>query len=185
MEDLFQLNATGPIALTQALLPGMLKQNKGHFIIISSMAGKVFSPGQAIYAATKFAVLGYFHTLRTELAATPINVTICCPGPFKTAGERTTRQVYGSDGLKTEEIKRPKGLDADQAIEMILAAAKCKVWECWMAKQPVLLMAYLVQYFPRLGTWILNRIGPRRARAVEKGEGYSMEAILNSNKKSI
>lgn len=68
VEAMFRVNTMGCIALTQALLPGMLKRGKGQFVVIASMAAKIPSPGQAIYAATKYALLGYFLSLRTELA---------------------------------------------------------------------------------------------------------------------
>ena len=171
VNDLFQLNAVGPIALTQALLPGMLKQGKGHFVVICSAAGKVPSPGQALYSATKMATLGYFYSLRTELAATPIDVTICCPGPFNFGTQTSTRNIYHGDGIVTEKIARSVGLNAKRVVRLIALAAELKLTECWMAKQPVLLVMYIVQYFPVLGSIILDKIGPRRAAAVSKGDG--------------
>ncbi|CAL5336930.1 unnamed protein product [Camellia sinensis] len=35
--------------------------------MMSSAAGKTPTPGQAVYSASKFALIGYFHTLRSEL----------------------------------------------------------------------------------------------------------------------
>lgn len=70
VKDIFALNTMGPIMLTQALIPELLKRGKGHFVVISSMAAKIPSPGQAIYCATKYAILGYFETLKAELADT-------------------------------------------------------------------------------------------------------------------
>lgn len=67
-EAMIQLNSTGPIALTQALVPGLLEKRKGHFVVIASMAGVVPASGQAIYSGTKFALRGYFEALRSEMA---------------------------------------------------------------------------------------------------------------------
>lgn len=77
VDSMFRINTVGPIAMTQALLPGMLKQKKGQFVVVASMAAKVPSPGQAVYAATKFGLLGYFHTLRTELASRYTRFNLC------------------------------------------------------------------------------------------------------------
>eukprot|EP00955_Chlamydomonas_euryale_P085145 364058-Chlamydomonas_euryale.AAC.7 len=49
MEQMFALNTLGPIKLTRAALPYMLRRGKGRFVVIASMAAKVPSPGQAVY----------------------------------------------------------------------------------------------------------------------------------------
>lgn len=43
-------------------------RGKGRFVVVSSMAAKVPSPGQAVYSAAKMGVWGYFASLSTELA---------------------------------------------------------------------------------------------------------------------
>ena len=45
---------------------------------MSSTAGKTPAPGQAVYAATKFALGGYFHTLRSEVCWNFLLNLICC-----------------------------------------------------------------------------------------------------------
>lgn len=44
------------------------RRGKGRLVVVSSMAAKVPSPGQAVYSAAKMAVWGYFASLATELA---------------------------------------------------------------------------------------------------------------------
>lgn len=66
--EMIWLNSVGPIALTQALIPGLLKKKKGHFVVIASMAAVVPAGGQAIYSGSKFALRGYFEALRSEMA---------------------------------------------------------------------------------------------------------------------
>lgn len=182
VDELFQLNTIGPIALTQALLPGMLKQGKGQFVVISSMAAKIPSPGQAIYSGTKFAVLGYFHALRMELAASPIGVTICCPGPFNFGSQKATRVVYHSEGPVMETVLPSHGLSAQHVARLIVLATELRLRECWMTNQPILLIGYIMQYFPVLGAYILDKQGPGRAAGVKKGDGYSMKAMFGKAK---
>lgn len=67
-EKLISLNTIAPIALAQELLPGLLERGRGHFVVISSMAGVRPSGGQAIYSASKSALMGYFLSLRSEMA---------------------------------------------------------------------------------------------------------------------
>jgi NADP-dependent 3-hydroxy acid dehydrogenase YdfG len=45
----------------------------GGFIQVSSVAGKLPAPGQSLYAATKHAVNGFFHTLRSEVRSLPLS----------------------------------------------------------------------------------------------------------------
>ncbi|KAK4370940.1 hypothetical protein RND71_010415 [Anisodus tanguticus] len=61
------VNAVGPISVTRMLVPYMLKRGRGHLVVMSSAAGKTPAPGQAVYSASKFALNGYFHTLRSEI----------------------------------------------------------------------------------------------------------------------
>lgn len=53
--------------LNQALLPHMLARGKGRIVVVGSMAGKVPSPGQAVYSAAKTALQGYFKSLQAEV----------------------------------------------------------------------------------------------------------------------
>ncbi|KAL9290162.1 putative oxidoreductase [Arabidopsis thaliana] len=80
----FDINVFGTITLTKLVTPHMLKQGGGHFVVISSAAGKVPSPGQAIYSASKHALHGYFHSLRSEFCQEGIKVTVVIPGPIET-----------------------------------------------------------------------------------------------------
>ncbi|CAI8583215.1 unnamed protein product [Vicia faba] len=50
---------------------------------MSSAVGKTPAPGQAIYSASKFALNGYFHSLRSELCQKGIQVTVVCPCPIQ------------------------------------------------------------------------------------------------------
>jgi short-subunit dehydrogenase len=84
IEDMFQTNVIGLMACTQAVLPKMLTQKKGHIINIASQAGKIATPKSSGYSATKHAVLGFTNSLRLELEGTNIHVTAVNPGPIET-----------------------------------------------------------------------------------------------------
>ena len=56
VREMFQLNTIAAIELSIAILPFMLARGKGHFVVVSSAAGKTASPVQAVYAATKHAL---------------------------------------------------------------------------------------------------------------------------------
>ncbi|KAM0940101.1 putative sulfoacetaldehyde reductase [Dioscorea sansibarensis] len=73
-------NVLGTINLTRLIAPFMSERGGGHFIVLSSTAGKCPVPGQTVGSASKFALNGYFHTLRSELIQKGIDVTIVCLG---------------------------------------------------------------------------------------------------------
>lgn len=79
VDKLMQINFYGALYCTRAAYNDVVK-NKGSFVAISSVAG--FSPlyGRTGYAASKHAVLGFFESLRSELASDNVHVLVACPG---------------------------------------------------------------------------------------------------------
>ncbi|OQU83299.1 hypothetical protein SORBI_3005G106500 [Sorghum bicolor] len=71
------VNVFGTITLTRLLAPYMLDRGTGHFVVMSSAAGKVPAPGQAIYSASKHALNGYFASLRSEKREKRVSVERC------------------------------------------------------------------------------------------------------------
>eukprot|EP00877_Chromochloris_zofingiensis_P006070 jgi/Chrzof1/1716/Cz10g18120.t1 len=182
-DQMFQLNTLGPIKLTRALLPHMLSRGKGRVVVIDSMAAKVPSPGQAVYAACKSGLYGYFAGLATEVADQGVGVTICCPGPIGTGSEETPRVIYGAEGLISQHSADTKGrLSPARCAQLIANAMAHGVNECWIAKHPVLAIGYIMQYAPCLGWLIMKKVGPKRARAVSSGRsGYDVAGIMQSS----
>jgi dehydrogenase/reductase SDR family member 7 len=68
--------------VARAWLPVMLAQGCGRIVPVASMAGRVPSPGQAVYSAAKHALVGYFASMASEVAGRGVGVTIVCPGPI-------------------------------------------------------------------------------------------------------
>lgn len=80
-----ETNFFGALGLTQAVLPIMRKQQSGHIIQISSMAGFRSVAGMGLYNASKFALEGFSEALALETSSLNIGVTIVEPGPFRTS----------------------------------------------------------------------------------------------------
>ncbi|WP_324730775.1 SDR family oxidoreductase [Pseudomonas paeninsulae] len=79
-ERMIDINIKGVLYGIAAALPHMQKQESGHIINISSVAGiKVFAPGGTVYSGTKYAVRAITEGLRMEVGAT-IRTTIISPG---------------------------------------------------------------------------------------------------------
>ncbi|ART67249.1 short chain dehydrogenase [Mycobacterium dioxanotrophicus] len=81
----FEINVTGAVALTLALLPA-LRAARGHVVFINSGAGQKVSPGMASYSATKFALRAFADSLRDDEPA--LRVTSIFPGRTDTDMQR-------------------------------------------------------------------------------------------------
>nr|GLL23125.1 dehydrogenase/reductase SDR family member 7 isoform X1 [Ipomoea trifida] len=172
----FNVNVLGPISLTRLLAPFMLKRGRGHFVVMSSAAGKAPAPGQAVYSASKFAVNGYFHTLRSELCRKGIKVTIVCPGPVKTSSSPEA-STSGAGGASEKRVS------SERCAELTIIAASHGLKEAWISYQPVLAVMYLVQYMPTIGYWLMDKIGAKRVEAAaQKGNTYSLGLLFDKKK---
>ncbi|MEV4150794.1 SDR family NAD(P)-dependent oxidoreductase [Amycolatopsis sp. NPDC049691] len=80
---LFEVNVFGHVALTQALLPALVR-SKGRIVNISSLNGKVSMAGYGAYASSKFALEAVSDALRNELAPHGVRVVVVEPGGVKT-----------------------------------------------------------------------------------------------------
>ncbi|MGB8381787.1 MAG: SDR family oxidoreductase [Dermatophilaceae bacterium] len=78
------LNVTALVSLTGRILPGMVERGSGGILNVSSIAGSLPGPGQAVYNATKAFVTSFSLALGEETRGTGVRVTALCPGPVDT-----------------------------------------------------------------------------------------------------
>jgi len=78
------VNIKGVLYGIAAALPYMKQQKAGHMINVSSIAGHKVRPGNAVYAATKHAVLALSEGLRLEVKPYNIRTTVISPGAVLT-----------------------------------------------------------------------------------------------------
>jgi short-subunit dehydrogenase len=78
------VNLLAPIRLIHLLLPGMLARRRGQIVNIASAGGLASNPGIAVYCTTKFGLVGFSESLRSELAGTGVGVSVICPGAIRT-----------------------------------------------------------------------------------------------------
>jgi len=79
-----EVNLNGIIHGVHTVLPTMLERHSGHIVNIASLAGRIPTPYGAVYAATKFGVVGFTEALRHELLETGIEITLVMPGFVET-----------------------------------------------------------------------------------------------------
>lgn len=92
----FETNVFGLVRLTQLVLPGMRRQQRGRIVNVSSMGGKLVFPGGGFYHATKFAVEAISDALRFEVKGFGIRVSVIAPGAIKTRFEETSVGSMGA-----------------------------------------------------------------------------------------
>lgn len=84
-KDQFNTNFFGVHEVCRQVIPIMRKQQSGYIINISSLAGLVGLPFQALYSASKYAIEGYTEALRIEVKTFGIKVSLIEPGDFRTS----------------------------------------------------------------------------------------------------
>jgi NAD(P)-dependent dehydrogenase (short-subunit alcohol dehydrogenase family) len=74
-----EINVLGVTTGTRLALDRMLPRGRGHIVNVASAAGRVAVPGEAVYTATKHAVVGFGEALRVELRGTDVEVSTIMP----------------------------------------------------------------------------------------------------------
>jgi len=90
-QQVFDVNVFGALRMIRAVVPYMREQRTGRIINISSIAGKLSTPVNGTYSATKFALEALSDALQMELAPFGIQVVLVEPGAIKTRFDDTTQ----------------------------------------------------------------------------------------------
>lgn len=104
-EWLFEINFWGVVRMTRAFLPALHSSGDARVVNLSSVFGLVAPPGQAAYAASKFAVRGFSEALHHELKGSGVGVTVVHPGGIATSISENARVPAG---VSAEEIERKR-----------------------------------------------------------------------------
>jgi NAD(P)-dependent dehydrogenase (short-subunit alcohol dehydrogenase family) len=115
MRTIMDINFMGTYNCVVAALPTMRRQHAGHFVFLSSVAGKLGSPFMTAYCATKWAVRGFSIALRTELHGSGIGITTVYPAWVDTP--MVQREKEALEALNVQIM-----LTADQVASEILQA---------------------------------------------------------------
>jgi short-subunit dehydrogenase len=114
IKKVMDVNFFGSVNCTMAALSS-LKASQGHIVTLSSVAG--FAPlfGRTAYSASKYALHGFFETLRTELTTYDVNVTMVCPS-FIDTGIRSSNP----DSIHQEKTTVGESITPDQAAKILI-----------------------------------------------------------------
>ncbi|MBH1978922.1 MULTISPECIES: SDR family oxidoreductase [unclassified Simplicispira] len=114
IERQFQTNVFGVFAVTRAVLPHMRERASGVIINVASLTGLVAMPLYSLYAASKFAVVGFSESLSHELGPLGIRVKVFAPGAVATdfSGRSLVRTFEGDGGPYAQSIGKVMGVFA-------------------------------------------------------------------------
>jgi short-subunit dehydrogenase len=117
LEHVMTVNYFGSVWVTAAALPA-LKQSRGLIVAVASLAGLTGVPERTGYAASKHAMVGFFESLRIELAGTGVDVTIVAPD-FVVS--EIHRRALGPDGkpLGQTPMRESKIMTAEECARLI------------------------------------------------------------------
>ena len=95
----FGVNMDGMFFVTRAVLPGMVSNQRGSIVNISSMWGVTGGSCEVAYSASKAAVIGFTKSLAKEVAPSGIRVNCVAPGFV------STEMTAGLDAETVEAIR--------------------------------------------------------------------------------
>ena len=84
VERALRVNFLAVAELLLALLPALRERSESAVVVVGSSGGRVGTPGQAAYSASKFALTGFLEVVATELAGSAVSVRLVQPGPIDT-----------------------------------------------------------------------------------------------------
>lgn len=119
-ERLLAVNYLGAVYMTAAALPH-LRAQRGLIVAVASLAGLTGVPERSGYAASKHAMVGFFESLRIELAGSGIDVSIVAPD-FVVS--QIHRRAIGPDGrpLGTTPMQEGRIMSAERCAQLIVTA---------------------------------------------------------------
>ena len=101
LKEQFETNFFAAVRMIQTLVPEMVERRTGTIVNISSVLGRMGTPFNGAYTASKFALEGISESLRTELSPFGVRVALVEPGLFRTAFQ--SNQVRGAN-VDSQEI---------------------------------------------------------------------------------
>lgn len=146
----FDINVNGVANALAAVLPAMLERGAGHVSWISSVAGYGGLPNSASYGATKSALITMAESVKPELEAKGIDVTVINPGFVKT------------DLTAKNDFPMPFLMELDEAGDALIKGLKKRKFEVAFPWQLVSILKFLnVLPYP-LYFWFIRKFIMRR-----------------------
>ena len=109
-----------------------ISNTKGSLVGISSVAGKRGVPGRTAYSASKFAMQGFYESLRVELMERNVHILMACPGYTES---NIRKRALSSDKTAKSAVKEGKFSTAESVAESIFQATVSKKRDLVLTRQ--------------------------------------------------
>ncbi|AOS63757.1 SDR family NAD(P)-dependent oxidoreductase [Actinoalloteichus hymeniacidonis] len=174
-------NFYGVVYVSKAVLPILRKQGSGHIVQISSLGGRLATPGLAAYQSAKWAVGGFSSVLAQEVAPLGVKVTVLEPGGMRTdwAGSSMTippisEPYQQTVGAFAEMVRTAGGTEPTDPVKV--AQLIRKVVELPEPPLRLLVGADAVQYAGQAARWLAESDEQWRHLSESVSESVSAEA---------
>ncbi len=154
---IMDINYLGTVALSKALLPYFIDKKDGHFVVITSIVGKIGTPLRSSYAASKHALHGFFDSLRAEVYQHNIKVTLACPGFVQTNVSLNALTGDGTPQNKMDSATK-NGLKPEVFVEKLLKAVLQEKQEVYIGGFKEKLAVYVKRLFPKLLSKMIRKL---------------------------
>lgn len=114
--SVLRLNLEAVVHLVRVFVPDMAHRGHGHIVLVSSIAGSMGVPREAVYSAGKAGLSAFGQSMRLELAPEGITCTVVHPGVVDTGFFARRGSPYRRD--------RPRPIPAERVAAALLAAAR-------------------------------------------------------------
>lgn len=151
---LMELDFFAVVALSRAVLPGMVARGGGHIATVSSVVGHISSPLRSGYAAAKHALHGFFDAAAAEYWDEGVRFTMACPGFVQT---QVSVNALTGDGRPNARMEAGTagGMPAAACAERILRAVERDRYEVLMGRERA--YVHLKRWAPGLFARLLRR----------------------------
>jgi NAD(P)-dependent dehydrogenase (short-subunit alcohol dehydrogenase family) len=146
-EWIVSINFWGMVYGCHVFIPKMKAQGKGYIVNVASNAGIASLPEMAAYNVTKAAIISLSETLKGELAANNIGVTVVCPTFFNTNLGQTMRYTNDFQITFAKAAFENARITSEKIADMTIKA---------MEKNKL----YVLPQFSAKFIWIMKRISP-------------------------
>jgi 3-oxoacyl-[acyl-carrier protein] reductase len=108
LEEMVDVNFKGLLYTVRAALPHLLESDAADLVVVASVAGQRGPEGEAVYAASKFAQVGFMRSFDHEMFKRGVRCSTLCPGgvatDFAMGRGRTPEDPDLADMMRPEEV---------------------------------------------------------------------------------
>lgn len=154
--QIMEVNYFAAVALTRAVLPGLLTRPEAMVVSVASVMGKFATPRRSAYCASKHALVAFMDSLRAELSDSSLNVLTVCPGYIHTPFSISALKGDGS-AQGQMDAGQLQGMAPEKCAAGIVRAMQRNRAELWIGGKEIF-GVYLKQICPPLLRHLVSRV---------------------------